>query len=210
VAGGVIPIVKISPENRLLRRGSARQRPARFHSYWQTNQPTFVNKRSSRILSTFCPATIQGLKAILDSLSRIGGVAAKEWKARFLRGISNPAWLSNGLTKQIHVQDCYSRLGTARHQGRSAVSRCPDAKFLPTLVNFDSTVTATPKSAGFSTNADRVEDAVEGREIRLPDFGATRMPLPAHQATSPHTRPGFKCSPRPEWFPCLCPSRDPC
>ena len=54
------------------------------------------------------------------------------------------------LTKQIHVADCYSRTG--REGGIRAVLPyfdIPTQSALPTLVNFDSTVTATPKSAAF-------------------------------------------------------------
>ena len=54
------------------------------------------------------------------------------------------------LTKQIHVADCYSRTGPAG--GIKAVLPyfdIPTHSALPTLVNFDSTVTATQKSAAF-------------------------------------------------------------
>ena len=54
------------------------------------------------------------------------------------------------LTKQIHVQDAYSRVGSAG--GVKAVlpyHDIPSQSSLPTLLNYDSTVTATPKSADF-------------------------------------------------------------
>jgi len=54
------------------------------------------------------------------------------------------------LTNQIHVQDCYSRVGPAG--GIKAVLPyydIPTQSSLPTLVNFDSTVTTTPKAAGY-------------------------------------------------------------
>ena len=53
-------------------------------------------------------------------------------------------------TKQIHVQDCYSRVG--REGGIRAVlpyHDVPTQSSLPTLVNLDSTVTTTLKSATF-------------------------------------------------------------
>jgi hypothetical protein len=54
------------------------------------------------------------------------------------------------LTKQIHIQDCYSRLGPAGGiKDVLPYHDVPTQSSLPTLVNFDSTVTATPKSAGF-------------------------------------------------------------
>jgi hypothetical protein len=54
------------------------------------------------------------------------------------------------LVPQIHVQDAFSRLGRAG--GIKAVLPyydIPTQRSLPTLVNFDSTVTATSESAAF-------------------------------------------------------------
>ncbi len=54
------------------------------------------------------------------------------------------------MTKHIHVADSYSRTGPAG--GIKAVLPyfdVPTQSALPTLVNFDSTVTLTPKSAAF-------------------------------------------------------------
>jgi len=54
------------------------------------------------------------------------------------------------LIKQIHVQDAFSRMGPAG--GIRAVlpyHDIPTQSSLPTLVNFDATVSATPKSAAF-------------------------------------------------------------
>ena len=54
------------------------------------------------------------------------------------------------LTKQIHIADCYGRMGPAG--GIRAVLPyfdTPTQSALPTLINFDSTVTTTPKSAAF-------------------------------------------------------------
>lgn len=93
----------------------------------------------------------KGLKAILDSLSpdreslceSVNGTKTfEELLARLGYRIT--------LTRQIHVQDAYSRLGPAG--GIKAVLSyhdIPTQSSLPTLVNFDSTVTTTPKSAAF-------------------------------------------------------------
>lgn len=54
------------------------------------------------------------------------------------------------VTKQIHVQDAYSRVGRAG--GIKTVlpyNDIPTQSSMPTLVNFDSTVTVTPRSADF-------------------------------------------------------------
>jgi hypothetical protein len=57
------------------------------------------------------------------------------------------------VVKQIHEQDCYSRLGPAG--GIRAVLPLHDTatySTLVTLVNFDSTVTTTPKSVDYYDN----------------------------------------------------------
>ena len=93
----------------------------------------------------------KGLKAVLDSLSAdrevlCQGVHVSNSYEEFLARLGYRITLA----KQIHVQDCYSRLGPAG--GIRAVlpyHDIPTQRSLPTLVNFDSTVTITPKSGGF-------------------------------------------------------------
>jgi hypothetical protein len=92
-----------------------------------------------------------GLKAILDTLSRdrealcegvSGANSFEELVSRLGYRIT--------LIHQIHVQDAYTRLGPAG--GIRAVlpyHDIPTKSSMPTLVNFDSTVTATPQSASF-------------------------------------------------------------
>lgn len=92
-----------------------------------------------------------GLKAILDSLSRdrealCAGVSGANSFEELLAKLGYRITLVH----QIHVQDAYSRLGPAG--GIRAVlpyHDIPTKSSMPTLVNFDSTVTATPQSAGF-------------------------------------------------------------
>ena len=105
-------------------------------------------QRFERILSL---EPFKGLKAILDNLSRdqatlcdgvYGTNSYEDLLAKLGYGVT--------MTKQIHVADCYSRTG--REGGIKAVLPyydIPTHSALPTLVNFDSTVTATPKSAAF-------------------------------------------------------------
>jgi hypothetical protein len=91
------------------------------------------------------------LKAILDHL-RIDGAVMRGAMATTN---SYPEFLSKlgyrvVLLKQIHEQDCYSRLGPAG--GIRAVLPHHDMatySTLVTLVNFDSTLTTTPKSVDF-------------------------------------------------------------
>jgi len=93
----------------------------------------------------------KGLKAILDCLS-----SNREALCEGVEGVNSYEELLAKLgyrmvlTKQIHIQDCYSRLGTAGGiKDVLPYHDVPTQSSLPTLVNFDSTVTATPKSAGF-------------------------------------------------------------
>jgi hypothetical protein len=105
-------------------------------------------QRFERILSL---EPFKGLKAILDNLSRdqatlCDGVYGTNSYEDLLAKLGYRVTM----TKQIHVADCYSRTG--REGGIKAVLPyydIPTHSALPTLVNFDSTVTATPKSAAF-------------------------------------------------------------
>jgi len=93
----------------------------------------------------------RGLEAILDKVSSnrkalceavIGTNSYEDLLARLGYRII--------LTRQIHIQDSYSRLGS--DGGIRAVvpyHDIPTQSSLPTLVNFDSTVTTTPQSAAF-------------------------------------------------------------
>lgn len=105
-------------------------------------------ERFERILSQ---APFEGLKALLDRLSVdrvllqtrvLGANTLEELLARLGYKLT--------LTRQIHVQDSYSRLG--REGGIKAVlpyNDIPTQSSMPTLVNFDLTVTTTPKGAAF-------------------------------------------------------------
>ena len=93
----------------------------------------------------------KGLKAILDSLSPDRealreGVTSTNSYADLLARLGYRITL----IRQIHVQDSYTRVGSAG--GIKAVLPyydIPTQSSLPTLVNFDTTVTTTPKSASF-------------------------------------------------------------
>jgi hypothetical protein len=93
----------------------------------------------------------KGLKAILDSLSSdrqalCEGVHMTHSYEELLEKLGYRI----DLTKQIHVQDCYSRVGP--NGGIKAVLPyydIPTQSALHTLVNRDSTVTTTAKSQGF-------------------------------------------------------------
>ena len=93
----------------------------------------------------------KGLKAILNSLSAnretlcdavTGTTSYEDFLAKLGYRLT--------LTKQLHVQDCFSRMGPVG--GIRAVlpyHDIPTQGSMPTILNFDSTVTTTPKSAVF-------------------------------------------------------------
>jgi hypothetical protein len=105
-----------------------------------------------RVLSS---DTFKGLKAILDVLTSDG-----EAQSQGVNGANTYEELLAGLgyritvIRQIHVQDAYTRVGKAG--GIRAVlpyHDIPTQSSLPTLVNFDFTVTTTPKAASFFNQA---------------------------------------------------------
>ncbi len=110
-----------------------------------------IETTQQRFESILSREPFTGLKAILDCLSR-----DREGLCQEVRGSNSYEDLLARLgyritlTKQIHVQDCYSRVGAAGGiRAVLAYHDIPTQRSLPTLVNFDSTVTTTPKAAGF-------------------------------------------------------------
>src|SRR5438445_2997700 len=110
-----------------------------------------VDSRQQRFDDVLSGERFKGLKAILDSVSPGGeGLCQRVSGANSYEQLLLGLGYRITLTKQIHVADCYSRVGPAG--GIRAVlpyNDIPAQSSLPTLVNFDSTVTTTPKSAGF-------------------------------------------------------------
>ena len=99
----------------------------------------------------FSSEPFKGLKAIIDKLSSDREAIWKQINAaNSYEALLGRLGYKVTLTPQIHVQDCYSRVGSAG--GIKAVLPyydIPTQSSLPTLVNFDSTVTTTPKAAAF-------------------------------------------------------------
>ena|SRR5688572_7024594 len=107
-----------------------------------------VPQRFERVLSL---EPFKGLKAVLDGL-RIDRPAllAEVNTAKSYQELLEKLGYGVVLAPQIHVQDCYSRMGPAG--GIKAVLPYHDMatySTLITLVNFDSTITTTPKSVSF-------------------------------------------------------------
>lgn len=112
---------------------------------------TVVETRQRRFERILSGEPFKGLKAIFDSLSRDpearwNGMNSSNSYEELLARLGYRVTM----TKQIHVADCYTRTGPAG--GIRAVLPyfdIPTQSALPTLVNYDSSVTTTPKSAAF-------------------------------------------------------------
>jgi len=112
---------------------------------------TGIETRLQRFESVLSREPFSGLKAILDSLSpeREGLCAGVDGTNSYEELLARLGYRLT-LTKQIHVQDCYSSIGPAG--GIRVVlpyHDVPTQSSFPTLVNFDSTVTTTAKATGF-------------------------------------------------------------
>ena len=112
---------------------------------------TGLETRQQKFESIVSREIFTGLKAILDSLSpNRDALSAAVSGANSYEELLGRLGYRLVFTKQIHVQDCYSRVG--RDGGIRAVlpyHDVPTQSSLPTLVNLDSTVTTTPKSVTF-------------------------------------------------------------
>jgi hypothetical protein len=110
--------------------------------------PGLVDQRFESILSQ---ARFEGIKAIFERLAAdraalIAAILGTDTYEQLLARLS----LKLNLTRQIHVQDCYTRVG--REGGIKAVLPyydIPTQSSFPTLVNFDASLTTTPKAAAF-------------------------------------------------------------
>jgi hypothetical protein len=110
--------------------------------------PGSRQQRFERILSQSC---FEGLKAIFARLSPdrealCAGILVTNTYEQFLARLGHKL----NLTKQIHVQDSYTRLGQAG--GIKAVLPyydIPTQSSLPTLVNLDYSLTTTPKALAY-------------------------------------------------------------
>jgi hypothetical protein len=110
--------------------------------------PAARQQRFERILSQ---ARFDGLKPILERLcpdreALYAAILAANTYEQLLARLGYKLVL----TRQIHVQDAYTRL--SREGGIKAVLPyydIPTQSSLPTLVNYDSTLTTTPKAVAF-------------------------------------------------------------
>lgn len=93
-----------------------------------------------------------GLKAILDSLSSDRQALCEAvYVTHSYEELLQKLGYRIDLTNQIHVQDCYSRVGGANGAIKAVLPYydIPTQSAFHTLVNRDSTVTTTPRSQGF-------------------------------------------------------------
>ena len=115
------------------------------------NPPPTAETEDQRFERILALDQFKPLKAVLDNLSTTvpvmqGAIITTNSYQMFLGKLGYRVIL----VPQIHEQDCYSRLGPAG--GIRAVLQVHDIatySTLVTLVNYDSTVTTTPKSVDF-------------------------------------------------------------
>lgn len=113
--------------------------------------PADLETRRQRFERVVSEARFDGLKAVLERLGPepevlLAAVLVANTYEQLLARLGHKLVL----TRQIHVQDCYSRLGA--QGGIKAVlpyHDIPTQSSLPTLVNYDGSVTTTPKAAAF-------------------------------------------------------------
>ncbi|HWX21435.1 MAG TPA: hypothetical protein VN578_16155 [Candidatus Binatia bacterium] len=107
--------------------------------------------RRERFEPILSQARFEGLKAIFDRLSHdrdllYAGILETNSYEQLMARLGHKLVLA----RAIHIQDCYSRLG--QDGGIKAVlpyHDIPTQSSLPTLLNFDSSLTTTPKAAAF-------------------------------------------------------------
>ncbi len=119
-----------------------------------THEPPASETEPQRFERILLRAQFKPLKAVFDHL----GMAVPLMQAAIVTTNSYLMFLAKLgyrviVVKQIHEQDCYSRLGPAG--GIRAVVPLHDMatySTLVTLVNYDSTVTTTPKAVDYYDN----------------------------------------------------------
>ena len=119
-----------------------------------TNTMVCSEAKTPQLLEILSREPFTGLKAILLSLgSETDTLDNAIRSTRSYEELLKSLGYQITLTNQIHIQDCYSRVGPAG--GISAVLPyydIPTQGSMPTLVHFNATVTTTPKSVAFFNN----------------------------------------------------------
>jgi len=115
------------------------------------SQPAHAESAQQRFERILSQAPFEGLKAILDRISpNREVVCAGVLVTSSYEELVSRLGYKLTLTKQIHVQDSYSKLGLPG--GIKAVlpyHDIPSQSSLPTLLNSDATLTTTAKAAAF-------------------------------------------------------------
>jgi hypothetical protein len=116
-----------------------------------SSSPAGSATREQKFEPVLAQPSYEGLKAIFE---RLGCTREALWAGILGGGTYEQLLAVLGyklvLIRQIHVQDSYSRVGP--EGGIKAVVPyydIPTQRSLPTLVNFDGTVTTTPNAASF-------------------------------------------------------------
>ncbi len=117
----------------------------------KTSPHAGIEASQQRLESLLAQPAFEGLKAIMDRLSVDPSILYAAIKSALsYEDLLAKLGFKLTFTRQIHVNDCYSRLSPAG--GIKAVIPyydIPTQGSMPTLVNYDGTVTTTPKAAVF-------------------------------------------------------------
>ena len=117
----------------------------------KTTSDPAAQTRPHDFLEVISREPFTGLKAILFSLGAEPGLLHEAIQSTgSYEEILQRVGYRIDITNQIHIQDCYSRVGP--EGGIKAVLPyydIPSGSSLPTLVNLDATVTTTPKALAF-------------------------------------------------------------
>jgi hypothetical protein len=116
-----------------------------------SDQPARIGLEADDFERVLSLEPFKGLKTIIESVSADQAARREAIKgAKSYEELLARLGYRITLTPQIHVQDCYHRLGASG--GIKTVLPyydIPTQSSLPTLINLNSTVTTTPKAAGF-------------------------------------------------------------
>jgi hypothetical protein len=112
---------------------------------------TGPNARPERFEPIFSQPHFEGLKAILGRLASDGeALCAAILNSNTYEQLLATLGYKLVLIRQIHVQDAYSRTGPeGAIRAVLPYYDIPTQRSLPTLVNFDRTLTTTPNAAAF-------------------------------------------------------------
>jgi hypothetical protein len=117
----------------------------------KTTPKTIPETKRQKLENLLVREPFKGLKSILDKVSsEPSAIYEAVTTSNTYEELLTKLGYQITLTNQIHLQDCYSRVGPGGSiKAVLPYYDIPTQGSLPTLVNVDSTVMTTPKAADF-------------------------------------------------------------